>query len=667
MLRLTLRTLLAWLDDTLSPSEVREIGKQVAESPVGKELVERIQRVTRQRRLTVPGTSGADATDPNLVAAYLDGALDPDIVADFEKKCLTSDVHLAEVASVHQILSLIGQKAKVPVEARHRMYHLVKGREAIAPKIRRSARASAVPSPVSEPVNPWVVPPPPARPLYQRFGPLAIVVLLMAVLCWTAWKSLTPPTPAPSDVVAQNVPAPGVEGAPVPKPAASAKKEAETSPPSQNAPENAVQEDSEAKMEREGSSAPSEAEKKDLAAATSKNREKAGKESSTVAEVPAGSVGVVRSSDVVLMRYVGANVDTGPWERLAAKTPLKDQDRLLNLAPFRTKLELGSAQVELVGETELWVRTGNPMLAARLALTQGRIVLHGTSPPSPFQVQFAGRELTLNVPSGGSVGLERLNRREPGSTEALPPVLRIFAADGTVTALSDDVKETLKGPGAVTFGAAKEDGPREFRDRSSDLPPSWVTETLSPPFEVHIGEQFATYFPPGRPIIAAIVEAIDSDQKEIRQLAISALRATGDILDVVPLLNREDPVQRRTALRVLRAYLAEGPEATRALHRELESFFGKDQGEKIEKLLVGYTDKEAKDPKTYEGLVKLLESTDEGAIGVRELALDNLETLTGRDDLGYDPAKPEGKGLRAWQDLQKNKELRQLSAPKAKK
>ena len=66
-MRLTLRTLIAWLDDTLSPSEVREIGKQVSESPFAQELVERIQRVTRQRRLTVPNSTGPDATDPNLV------------------------------------------------------------------------------------------------------------------------------------------------------------------------------------------------------------------------------------------------------------------------------------------------------------------------------------------------------------------------------------------------------------------------------------------------------------------------------------------------------------------------------------------------------------------------------------------------------------------------
>ena len=96
-MRLTLRTLLAWLDDTLSPAEVREIGNQVAESPFAQELKGRIQLVTRQRRLTIPPTDGPNATDPNLVAAYLDNELAPEHVADFEKLCLTSDVNLAEV------------------------------------------------------------------------------------------------------------------------------------------------------------------------------------------------------------------------------------------------------------------------------------------------------------------------------------------------------------------------------------------------------------------------------------------------------------------------------------------------------------------------------------------------------------------------------------------
>ena len=79
-MRLTLRTLLAWMDDTLEPGQVREIGKQVAESPFARELTDRINRVTRQRRLTVPSNSGPEATDANVVASYLDNDLDPEDV-----------------------------------------------------------------------------------------------------------------------------------------------------------------------------------------------------------------------------------------------------------------------------------------------------------------------------------------------------------------------------------------------------------------------------------------------------------------------------------------------------------------------------------------------------------------------------------------------------------
>ena len=37
-----------------------------------------------------------------------------------------------------------------------------------------------------------------------------------------------------------------------------------------------------------------------------------------------------------------------------------------------------------------------------------------------------------------------------------------------------------------------------------------------------------------------------------------------------------------------------------------------------------------------------------------------------RDDLGYNPDKPEGKGLKAWKDLQRDRELKPAEAPKSK-
>ena len=191
-MRLTLRTLLAWKDDTLEPHQVREIGKQVAESPFAQELSDRIDRVTRQRRLAVPGSSGPDGTDPNIVAGYLDNDLDPDAVAEFETRCLKSDVNLAEAASVHQILSLLGQKVKVPDEARKRMYQLVKGREAITTRPAAATRP-VVKEPVTKPIQPWVVPEPPKRPWIERFGPAAACLLLIALSSWAAWRSLSVP------------------------------------------------------------------------------------------------------------------------------------------------------------------------------------------------------------------------------------------------------------------------------------------------------------------------------------------------------------------------------------------------------------------------------------------------------------------------------------------
>lgn len=130
-MRLTLRTLLAYLDDTLDPAQAREIGRKVAENPPAQELIDKIKKVTRRRGLATPpaGPIGGLA-DPNTVTAYLSDTLTPDGVAAFEKNCLESDVHLAEVAAVHQILTLLlCEQARVPPQAHRRMYELVEGRE----------------------------------------------------------------------------------------------------------------------------------------------------------------------------------------------------------------------------------------------------------------------------------------------------------------------------------------------------------------------------------------------------------------------------------------------------------------------------------------------------------------------------------------------------------
>jgi hypothetical protein len=131
--RLTLRTLLAYLDDTLEPAEAKLIGQKVAESDTAQELIGRIKQVTRRRRLTIPPPTGPGGKlDPNTIAEYLDNTLGPDPTAEVEQTCLGSDVHLAELAACHQILTLVlGEPVLIPPSSRQRMYGLVKGREAI--------------------------------------------------------------------------------------------------------------------------------------------------------------------------------------------------------------------------------------------------------------------------------------------------------------------------------------------------------------------------------------------------------------------------------------------------------------------------------------------------------------------------------------------------------
>ncbi len=122
-MRLTLRTLLAYMDDRLSPVQAKEIGQKVSKSAFAAELLERIREVKRKRRVA-SAIEDAPMVDANHIAEYLDDQLTPELVARLEQKILASDSLLAEVASAHELLGMLRDPVPLEPRLRDRLYAL---------------------------------------------------------------------------------------------------------------------------------------------------------------------------------------------------------------------------------------------------------------------------------------------------------------------------------------------------------------------------------------------------------------------------------------------------------------------------------------------------------------------------------------------------------------
>ncbi|HCK40199.1 MAG TPA: hypothetical protein DHW22_01045 [Planctomycetaceae bacterium] len=138
-MRLTLRTLLAYMDDILEPTDHEELGKKIEASDFATELIHRSRDAVRRLRLGAPTIDagedsddvlgGVSVADVNAVAEYLDNTLPSGDVADFERLCLEpsgdADMHLAEVVSCHHVLTMVlGEPAEIDNNLKQRIYQL---------------------------------------------------------------------------------------------------------------------------------------------------------------------------------------------------------------------------------------------------------------------------------------------------------------------------------------------------------------------------------------------------------------------------------------------------------------------------------------------------------------------------------------------------------------
>ncbi|MCA9241875.1 MAG: hypothetical protein KDA37_16810, partial [Planctomycetales bacterium] len=191
-MRLTLRTLLAYIDNILDPKDQEELAQKVNASDMAHDLLHRTRDVTHRLRLPAPPLDSAGPyNDPNMMAEYLDNVLPPDNVPHFERRCLEleefpdADSYLAEAANCHHVLTMVlGQRAEIDPELKQHLYTLADK----PPQPAVPGGQGVSPPPPLEPYSPEVPDYLRAsdRPLLLRLSPAIAALALFGATLWFA-------------------------------------------------------------------------------------------------------------------------------------------------------------------------------------------------------------------------------------------------------------------------------------------------------------------------------------------------------------------------------------------------------------------------------------------------------------------------------------------------
>ncbi|MEC7696790.1 MAG: hypothetical protein VYA11_06815 [Planctomycetota bacterium] len=137
-MRLTLRTLLAYLDNILEPEDRAVLEKKIQESEFAQDLIRRSRETVNDQELSALDPIGyGTREDPNTVAEYLDNTMAREQIEEFERQCIENgagaDTRLAEVTSCHHILTMVlGDPVQFSASSRDRMYQIVADQTAAA-------------------------------------------------------------------------------------------------------------------------------------------------------------------------------------------------------------------------------------------------------------------------------------------------------------------------------------------------------------------------------------------------------------------------------------------------------------------------------------------------------------------------------------------------------
>ena len=686
-MRLTLRTMLAYLDSVLEPNEAEDLGHKIRESKFAGDLMQQIRSVSSKVRMDAPKLDGKGmGNDANTVAEYLDSALPQDRVGDFERVCLESNKHLAEVAGCHQILTLVlGKPAEVPESLRDRVYSLglaapddeskpivvVKGKPSPAVKAKSNGHAPPVIHPAAEVPDYLRAGRTPS--VWQFLGAVAAVFLIAALVLrlMGPFNNRHPvlqlingsSTVADANTVPSVTPTPADDGnaAKAPEPARSTTSNAAADSSSPKSTPVVTPSPDKATAKAADSSDVSEPMPKPLVipaipdVAATETAEPTPKQLPAAPEAPkppepapepvAMDVGRFISDEQVLAHQPKGD---GTWFRVPARAVLSAGERLVALPACRPQIALASrVQVTFAGESSVQLGEPNEKEASRMTVDYGRMLI--------VTVGAAGAQVDLDL--GGVRGVVTLVDADsavavsvkqflpPGADpESMSPipVVEIFNTYGRV-AWDEADKPRVEIPTNQVRIYAGGDPPDNYGPFTA---PDWIDPKSIIPIDRESQAVLERLLAGDKPLNLSLAEALEHRQVNVRSLA---ARCLANLDEFEPLLKElNDPRQYsfwNGEFVTLRQCLQRGPESAAELKATLDRL-RPDEAAELYRLLWGYSeDQLAKEEAA--NLVKQLESEH---MDVRVLAIQNLMTITGAMEFYRAEKKPEDSraAIQAW-------------------
>lgn len=644
VMRLTLRTLLAYLDDVLEPADARQIGEKIAESKEATALVARLREVIRRRRIGSPELAGpGSGPDPNLVSDYLENVLPPGQVVELEKLCQASDMHLAEVAACHKILTMImGQPISVSDDVRERMYALGSTRA-----LQDRASAAGMP-PMTEGIGASPTSSMSAglpeyltrRSWAQRYG--AVTLIILTALVWMGlifsdralWDqhrlAISVPMATDPEVEPEVISAP--EGDPAP-----AAEVAVAIPETGEEPH----------MSAAVPSTPPEAPLVDAAPAPmpatpeTETRPIPPPQPDQIAAVPQPVIPPVAplTEPEFTLRYLSGDelmIHRSPrkpeWRLFPVEVPIEIEDELASPAPFRNSYQIVNVvDITLEPGTRIQRLPRTAETVTTLLLDRGGLIFQraaASTEPVSVGLRVLDRTWTITL----------LDSHSRCSVELQLPVPRgpenRSAAQGGLAAIAGKVRVTAEGSPEVILspegGGAR--WPADGQQLAVDVDlamPAWALPEGAPatPASRQLSRLYAKEFLPDRTVYQSIAPVTRDRRASIAALAVETMALTDQHVALVPALNAEHQEARVAAIRGLRAWMLRVPEPEPLLRTEFVRAFREEHVNRLIRLLWGFTTEDARDPQISQQLVEDLRHDEQA---VRELAFFHVSRLTDR-------------------------------------